>query len=67
MVLKRLSDLKEKYGCTFEIIKWENDTALIFYEVAAGYDTTLNFIDSDIKVSGEPLYKANLSAIRLPS
>ena len=59
MTHKRLSDLTEKYGCTFEVVSWEDGGGRILSEVAAGYNT-IDFLDSHASNGGIQLYRANL-------
>ncbi len=59
MTHKRLNDLTEKYGCTFEVVNWEDGSSKILQEVAAGYNT-IDFLDSHASNGGIQLYKANL-------
>jgi len=59
MTHKRIKDLKEKYGCTFEVVPWEDGGGRILQEVAAGYNT-IDFLDSHSQNAGIQLYRANL-------
>ena len=59
MTHKRINDLKEKYGCTFEVVSWEDGGGRILQEVAAGYNT-IDFLDSHASAGGIQLYRADL-------
>ncbi|MBQ6052826.1 MAG: carbohydrate ABC transporter substrate-binding protein [Clostridia bacterium] len=56
---KRIRDLEEKYGCTFEAIAWEDGGNRIFTEFAAGIDT-IDLLDSHADAGGIQLYRLNL-------
>lgn len=56
---KRFRDLKEKYGCTIEVINWEDGSGRSLQEVAAGRHT-IDLIDSHADAGGIQLYKAGL-------
>ena len=59
MIHKRLNDLTETYGCTFEVIPWEDGSGRILTETAAGYNS-IDFLDSHAQNGGIQLYRANL-------
>ena len=56
---KRFDDLQAKYGCTMEVVHWEDGSSKILQEVAAGLNT-IDFIDSHARAGGIQLYEANL-------
>ena len=56
---KRINDLKEKYGCTFDVISWEDGGNRVFTEYAAGIET-IDFLDSHSVNGGQQLYKTNM-------
>ena len=59
MAHKRLDDLTETYGCTFEVIAWEDGGSRILTEAAAGY-TSIDFLDSHASNGGIQLYRSNM-------
>ncbi|MBQ1862076.1 MAG: carbohydrate ABC transporter substrate-binding protein [Clostridia bacterium] len=59
MTHKRLKDLTEKYGCTFDVIPWEDGSGRIITETAAGY-SSIDFLDSHASNGGIHLYRAGL-------
>ena len=56
---KRIKDLEDKYGCTLEVIDWEDGGNRIFTEYAAGLET-IDFLDSHADAGGIQLYRMNL-------
>ena len=56
---KRIHDLEEKYGCTFEAVDWEDGGSRIFTEYAAGLET-IDLLDSHADAGGIQLYRMNL-------
>ncbi len=56
---KRIHDLEEKYGCTFEAVDWEDAGSRIFTEYIAGIET-IDFLDSHADAGGRQLYEMNL-------
>ncbi len=59
MTHKRLNDLTEKYGCTFDVISWEDSASRIIIEAAAGY-SSIDFLDSHATNGGINLYRSGL-------
>lgn len=53
----QIAKLKETYGCTYEIVKWEDGSTRILSEIAAGIDTA-DVLDSHADAGGYALYKA---------
>ncbi|MBE6896045.1 MAG: carbohydrate ABC transporter substrate-binding protein [Ruminococcaceae bacterium] len=56
---KRFDDLKAKYGCTMEVVHWEDGSARTLQELAAGMNS-IDFLDSHASAGGIQLYRANL-------
>ena len=56
---KRFDDLKAKYGCTMEVVHWEDGSSRSLQEVAAGRPT-IDLIDGHSDASGIQLYRAGL-------
>lgn len=56
---KRFDDLQAKYGCTMEVIPWEDGSSRTLQELAAGLNT-IDFLDSHASAGGIQLYRANL-------
>ena len=56
---KRIHELEEKYGCTFEAVDWEDGGSRIFTEYVAGIET-IDLLDSHADAGGIKLYRMNL-------
>ena len=57
--IQRVRDLKEKYGCDFEVVTWEDGSSKIIQNIAAGLPT-IDILDSHSENGGIQCYKAKL-------
>ncbi|MBQ2720360.1 MAG: hypothetical protein IJF23_02380 [Clostridia bacterium] len=57
--IKRVKDLKDKYGCDFTVEAWEDGSSKIIQTIAAGLPT-IDILDSHSENGGIQCYKANL-------